>query len=124
MDIKKVKRILLALSDIKAAVCEQLLRNARSAVPRSFQGQMGSYQEGDLEREVSFSMAQLAQGQHRAIADALRRLEQGKYGLCERCDTLIREARLKAIPWANMCLWCQETTEKKVGSSSNELATA
>lgn len=42
---------------------------------------------------------------------ALQRLERGEYGRCVRCDGRIGAKRLKALPWAGMCLNCQEHAE-------------
>ncbi|HKZ52266.1 MAG TPA: TraR/DksA family transcriptional regulator [Candidatus Acidoferrales bacterium] len=39
---------------------------------------------------------------------ALVRLREGVFGLCERCGEEIPERRLKALPWARLCLDCAE----------------
>lgn len=41
--------------------------------------------------------------QHTDVADALEKIEQGTYGLCEECDGPIELARLKANPSARTC---------------------
>ena len=40
------------------------------------------------------------------IGRALRRLEQGEYGICVRCGAEIEAARLEAVPHAEFCLSC------------------
>ncbi|MFC2037986.1 TraR/DksA family transcriptional regulator [Chloroflexota bacterium] len=42
------------------------------------------------------------------ITDALGRFEQGSYGTCEQCGVEIDPARLKALPYATLCLRCQQ----------------
>lgn len=37
---------------------------------------------------------------------ALLKLEDGTYGICDRCGTLISEARLEARPWSVLCIGC------------------
>lgn len=44
----------------------------------------------------------------REIEAALKRLEAGRYGLCEGCEVSIPERRLRALPWARFCLECAE----------------
>ena len=39
---------------------------------------------------------------------ALGRLREGVFGICERCGEEIPERRLKALPWARLCLACAE----------------
>jgi DnaK suppressor protein len=48
----------------------------------------------------------------RRIDDALQRLEQGTYGSCEECDEEIPAARLSALPFATLCITCQELQEE------------
>ena len=45
------------------------------------------------------------------IADALRRLGSGAYGICESCRKAIAFPRLRAVPAARFCLACQEAEE-------------
>jgi len=43
---------------------------------------------------------------------ALARFDQGVYGICERCGDHIDPARLKALPYATLCLSCQQRLER------------
>ena len=47
------------------------------------------------------------------IDDALDRLEENTYGLCEECGTKIPKARLKVLPFARYCVECQEKNERE-----------
>ncbi len=54
----------------------------------------------------------------RKIRDALARLENGSYGICEVCEEEISEQRLIARPETTLCIECkeeQEDIEKKFG---------
>jgi DnaK suppressor protein len=42
------------------------------------------------------------------IDAALKRIENGSYGICAKCGTEIPEARLKALPYATTCVKCAE----------------
>jgi len=46
------------------------------------------------------------------IYDALRRIEDGTYGICESRGEQIPKERLKAIPWARYCVACATLLEK------------
>lgn len=46
------------------------------------------------------------------VNDALERIEQGIYGLCEECRAPIDPERLGALPWARRCMPCQAEKEK------------
>lgn len=45
---------------------------------------------------------------------ALARLDAGEYGLCSECEEPIAEARLKALPYATLCIQCAEEAEHSV----------
>lgn len=45
------------------------------------------------------------------IERALGRMDSGTYGFCERCGTAIDFARLKALPYATLCIRCQTLVE-------------
>lgn len=47
------------------------------------------------------------------IDDALDRIEENTYGLCEECGIKIPKARLKVLPFAIYCVECQEKNERE-----------
>ncbi len=47
-----------------------------------------------------------------AVRSALRRIEDGDYGICPSCDGEISEKRLEAVPWALYCIDCQERVDR------------
>lgn len=49
--------------------------------------------------------------QRNQLDEALRRLDDGTYGICEDCETPISPARLRAMPFARRCIKCQEQAE-------------
>jgi len=46
------------------------------------------------------------------IREALDRIEGGSYGTCTGCEDPIQPKRLEAVPWAPLCVQCQELFEK------------
>lgn len=46
------------------------------------------------------------------INEALVRLDDEEYGLCQNCEQEINSIRLNAVPWARYCLKCQELQEQ------------
>lgn len=44
----------------------------------------------------------------REVQQALRRVGDGSFGVCQSCDEPISTKRLDAIPWAKYCVTCQE----------------
>jgi DnaK suppressor protein len=50
----------------------------------------------------------------REIGDALRRIDQGAYGICMECEEPISAKRLDAVPWARFCVTCQEAIAARI----------
>jgi len=46
------------------------------------------------------------------IDDAIRRIRDGAYGICEGSGEPIKKERLEAIPWARYCVDCARLAEK------------
>jgi RNA polymerase-binding protein DksA len=42
------------------------------------------------------------------VTSALRRIDEGRYGMCTTCHSPIPEARLVAIPSAELCIGCAD----------------
>ena len=64
-----------------------------------------------FERETAQSLSNHARGLLTQIDDALRRMDAGTYGLCERCGKMIDVARLEALPYALLCMDCKRRDE-------------
>lgn len=47
------------------------------------------------------------------INQALRRIEGGEYGHCQNCGQPISKKRLEIMPWAPLCIECQQRKEKE-----------
>ena len=62
----------------------------------------------DLIVDVNFAEVDRDVGELRAIDDALLRINDGRYGVCEECGGPISAARLNAEPTAIRCIRCQE----------------
>lgn len=63
------------------------------------------------ESDVSLGRRESASGEIQDIDDALERLRDGSFGLCESCEKPILKARLEAIPYARLCLKCKQEEE-------------
>ena len=66
-----------------------------------------------FDRLFSLERADGVQSRIYAIDEALREIDDGTYGICQSCDSLIRKQRLLALPFARNCLACQADQERK-----------
>jgi DnaK suppressor protein len=64
------------------------------------------------ERHLAISKMDRQSKQLRDVRAALRRIRDGRFEICEQCDEDIAPKRLAAIPWASLCIVCQEAEER------------
>ena len=72
--------------------------------------------EGDtlnVERERDLALSASANQAVEEIDRALRRMDAGNYGICERCGKKIAVARLEALPFAALCIECKSREERR-----------
>jgi RNA polymerase-binding transcription factor len=69
----------------------------------------------DVLEDTGLALADIRRQQLTRMDEALGRLEEGSYGLCEDCGAEIDEERLRVAPFAARCISCQT---RKEGSSS------
>lgn len=105
----------------------QILLKRREALRRSLAGELALRgcsetaadecdEAQDAESDVVFS--RIADSETRelaAIDNALGRLRNGEYGVCEECGGRILLARLQALPYATVCIKCQRESETRDG---------
>ena len=99
---KSMKRGRLAADDIKVENTED---EGDLAIISHAHELFYNLQEGDFARL-------------RSIEEAMEALDRGQYGECIRCDDDINEKRLEAVPWATMCVRCQEEADMEASSQT------
>ena len=57
-----------------------------------------------FEREKDLSIEQNVRDLLQKIDRALKRIDEGTYGVCDRCGKPIEKARIKALPYVDLCI--------------------
>ena len=65
------------------------------------------------DRELDYTLEENSEHVLAEIEAALKRIEEGTYGLCSNCGKPIPEERLEALPWATLCIDCQRERERR-----------
>jgi DnaK suppressor protein len=64
------------------------------------------------ERELAIRNLDRDSALLRNVRLALRRIQDGAYGVCLHCEEEISQKRLNAVPWAPFCISCQELSDR------------
>ena len=88
--------------------------------PREASGDLSAYtvhmadmSADTYERELAMNIASSEQEVLYQIDDALKRIDEGTYGVCQQCGKPIVMSRLRAVPYTSMCIECQRSKEQK-----------
>jgi RNA polymerase-binding protein DksA len=63
------------------------------------------------DRELDYTLEENSEHLLAEIDGALRRIDEGSFGICTNCGKPIAEERLEALPWATLCIGCQRGRE-------------
>ena len=95
------------------AKAEELKAEADTLAAESEPGDIQFDEEGgegntsNVEREVDLVLSAQARAAVDEIDRALAKIDAGTYGICEKCGKPIPHARLKALPYAALCVQCK-----------------
>ncbi|HEX6438368.1 MAG TPA: TraR/DksA C4-type zinc finger protein [Candidatus Binatia bacterium] len=67
----------------------------------------------ERDREINFILNDREREKLHAIDEALERIKDKSYGICESCEGEIQLGRLKVLPFTRLCVRCQEENEKE-----------
>jgi DnaK suppressor protein len=107
MDLIEVRRMLTAKRDELDAQLSEL-----TAVPRdpmaavSFGKRIGDGTTEAVERLNRTGTANSIAAMLGDVERTLRKVDEGTYGVCDRCGVLITADRLEARPWSALCVEC------------------
>lgn len=106
LDIKSIKKLLL---EKKSEIIEKM----------KIQSEYENINERDIgdeiddvvqtvEKELKFDISATEKNILNEIELALKKIEEGRYGICELCKKPIEPKRLMAIPYSRYCIECQK----------------
>jgi DnaK suppressor protein len=64
-----------------------------------------------VDRDIAVQILDRETALIRRLRSAIDRIDDGSYGICLECEEEIARKRLKAIPWAELCISCQERVD-------------
>ena len=66
----------------------------------------------DLAEDINLKHLSSHRDDLQKLDEAIRKLNEGTYGICEDCGDEISEKRLNILPYAIYCIDCKEKREK------------
>ena len=103
------------LDEIKR-ISEDTLKKSQKDAAGDISGytyHMADVASDTYDREFSLGLASNERQSLYELDDAIKKIEEGTFGICEECKSVITKTRLKAVPFARLCVKCQEKKEKR-----------
>jgi len=110
--LKNAKQLLL---DMKRQILREISEDLKHGREGAKDDGMDTYDlaSEERDREINFILSDREREKLQSIEEALERIEDGSYGICESCESDIAEARLLALPFTRLCVTCQGEREKE-----------
>jgi len=104
----------LALEAERARLEDELARFPIEGVEQTGHGNHMAEDGSDVfEQAKSLALRRHLEGLLAEVREALARLDNGTYGLCQACGEAIDPARLEVLPYASLCLRCKARAEAR-----------
>jgi DnaK suppressor protein len=116
---KQRKEFLKQASDMLEEMKRSLMRELQGRVKGETEGVKDEGRDtydlasDERDREINFILNDRERDKLVAIDEALQRIKDKTYGLCESCEGEIQLGRLKVLPFTRLCVKCQEENEKE-----------
>ena len=115
-ELNKYRTILEA----KQAELEQFVRNREGIAIEKSPDALDEVQHAS-ERELAIRNLDRESNLLRNVRAALRRIEEGSFGVCLHCEEDINPKRLNAVPWAAFCIQCPEIADRQSAEGAENL---
>ena len=113
---KKWKEIREILQQMKDDTLREIHKNVKSGADTVTIGEPSGdiYDQASSERdrELGLLLGDREREKVHSIDEAILRIDEGEYGICEECEEEIPLGRLKAMPFARHCVKCKSDLEK------------
>jgi DnaK suppressor protein len=106
-ELNKFKKILEA----KQEELERVVRNRDAITIEKSADALDEVQHA-AERELAIRNLDRESNLLRNVRSALRRIDDGSFGVCLHCEEEISPKRIAAVPWTALCIQCQEQADR------------
>src|SRR5882672_479518 len=112
-ELNKFKKIL----ETKQEDLERIVRNRDAITIEKSADALDEVQHA-TERELAIRNLDRESNLLKNTRGALRRIEEGTFGVCLHCEEDISPKRLAAVPWTPFCIQCQEIADRNQAEGS------
>jgi DnaK suppressor protein len=109
----EMKGILLKMKEETLHEIRKSLKSGSDITTGEPSGDIYDQASSERDRELGLLLGDREREKLRNIDEALLKVEEGEYGICEECEEEIPLGRLKVMPFARYCVKCKADIEKQ-----------
>lgn len=107
-----VRRMRVLKGDVKALESGAMKKGSEAAGDLSTLPQhLADLGTDNFEQDISLGLMESESDEMQEIEEALERIKDRTFGLCENCRKKVPKERLKAIPYTRLCVGCKKKEE-------------
>jgi DnaK suppressor protein len=110
--LAEMRDILLKMKEGTLAEIQKSVRSGTDSPDVEPSGDIYDQASSERDRELDLLLGDREREKLRSIDEALDRIDDGEYGICEECEEEIPLGRLKVLPFARYCVRCKADIEK------------
>lgn len=115
MDKKKASHYQTKLEEIRASLVGDVARNLKSN-KEEFSDIVADVNDDatrTYNRQLMLNLGEQDWEKLKLVEEAIETIKRGDYGICQKCEKSIPEARLNIVPFAKYCVECLSILEKE-----------
>ena len=110
--MEEMKGILLKMKEDTLKEISKAVKSGSDVKSGEPSGDIYDQASSERDRELGLLLGDREREKIHSIDEALLRIAEGEYGICEECDEDIPLGRLKAMPFTRHCVKCKSDLEK------------
>jgi len=110
--MEEIKAILLRMKGETLQEISKSLKSGSDIPSGEPSGDIYDQASSERDRELELLLGDREREKLHNIDEALLKIEEGEYGICEECEEDIPIGRLKVVPFARYCVKCKADIEK------------
>ena len=109
---KEIRELLLRMREDLIKEIKEKAQSETNDTTKTEVGDIYDLASNERDRELNLLISDRDRDKLLQIEDAVKRIDEGTYGICEECESPIPKERLLIMPFARLCVSCQAESEK------------
>lgn len=109
----EMKSVLIKMKEDTLSEIKRALKSGANTTTGEPSGDIYDQASSERDRELDLLLGDREREKLANIEEALLRIQDGEYGICEECEEEIPLGRLKVLPFARYCVKCKSDIEKQ-----------